>query len=99
MSDVLERRIAELEQQLNEGPASTDKSGNSNIYIIGIIIPIVVWLFLYFWKPSIVRDKEGDHEPRNTTKVFFYTVLITALAWGALYILKRYTPVFNGLTG
>jgi hypothetical protein len=96
MSTELDRRIEMLERHLDSAPTvvttDTDRS-KTNIYIVGAIIPLLTWMVLYFWKPSIVRNAKDDHEKVNNTKVFFYSVLFTALAWAALYLLAKHTSV------
>ena len=97
MTDLLDQRIAALDRLLDTAPppSATPPSDadrcRSNIYIIGAIVPLLTWMVLYFWKPSIVRNANAEHEKVNSTKVFFYTVLFTGLAWAALYLLSKHT--------
>lgn len=57
------------------------------IIVIGaIVVPVLAWLLLYFLQPSFVQSKEGLKYVRNNSKVFWWTVIITAIIWGGMYL-------------
>nr|QBK86338.1 MAG: membrane protein [Marseillevirus LCMAC102] len=54
--------------------------------IVGIIVPLLIFLLLYFLQPSFVQKKEGTKYIRNNTKLFYWTLLITVVLWIAMYL-------------
>ena len=58
--------------------------------VMAIAIPIIVWLILYFLQFKFVKKVEAGKEVRDNTKIFYWTVVITLLAWVGLYAYTYY---------
>ncbi len=81
-------KVDKLQSQLD---ASNAKVANKEkcvpiMLIIGVIVPLLIFLLLYFLQPSFVQKKEGTKYIRNNTKLFYWTLLITVVLWIAMYL-------------
>ena len=106
MSEKFRQRMELLQQELNKcvGNDIKGKSCVSVLLVIGAIVPILVWFFLYFLKPRFVTDEEITSERngeimivdqvRKPFKVVFWTLIISAIIWVILYSLT-YCESFN----
>ena len=65
--------------------------------IIGSIVPVVIFITLFFWKPKFVREYDSDleeyTEERDTKKIFSYTLIISLVVWVGLYVFSMYVNV------
>ena len=89
-----EDKIAELETRLSECSKKVkcaDAPCMSPQVIICLVAPILIFLALYFLKPSFVQRSDGGKAQRNTKKVFLFTLLFTAIIWGLVYCYNRAT--------
>ena len=100
---AFEQKIKELQERIDSSSKRVSKEERKEkcmpiVLGIGIVAPILIWLALYFLKPGFVRKKEegaGGKEVRDGKLVFWWSVLLTLLVWGALYL---YT-YFDGYGG
>lgn len=87
-SSTFAEKVAELQEQISS--VSEKATGKEKcvptMLIAGIVAPILVWILLYFLQPSFVQKKEGTKYVRDSTKVFYWTVLITVIIWVAMYL-------------
>ena len=75
-------RIKELEKSVGIGGTETCLPTH---LIVGIAIPLVLFLILYFFKFSFVMKEENGEKVRNTKKIFIWVTVITLLSWGLIY--------------
>lgn len=60
------------------------------VVIYGAVAFVAVWLILYFMQPKFVKSQDGDKLVRNKSKVFFWTLGLSALLWAGLYAWSKY---------
>ena len=84
----LQDKISELSHLVKTAKGKLDEKEKCIpiMLIVGAIVPIVVWLALYFIQPAFVKVQEGSKQVRSNTKVFYWTVIITVVAWVAMYL-------------
>lgn len=54
--------------------------------VIGALVPIVLFLALYFMQPSFVQTKDDDGFARSNKKVVMWTIGATLLIWAGMYL-------------
>lgn len=89
-----EEKIAALEEQLSQCSNKVKKCDTPCMtpqIAICIAAPVLLFLALYFLRPSFVMRSDGGKPQRNTKKVFLYTLLFTAIVWAAVYGYSRLT--------
>ena len=86
--EKFEKTLNELTKSIEgvKKSASSKEKCFPTMIVLGVLAPILVWILLYFLQPSFVQKREGDEYTRNSTKVFYWTVLITLIIWVALYL-------------
>lgn len=90
MSEFKEK-IKQLQEELSKTEASLQSDTSfSWSMIIAAVLPIVLFVALYFISPSFVKNKEGGKEVRSTGKVFAWTALVTIIIWACLYCYNLY---------
>lgn len=80
MSDFGEQ-IEQLERQYG----TSEKKCVPTYVIVGVLIPLVLFFVLYFFKPSFIMKEENGEEIRNTKRMFVTILLITLAAWILMY--------------
>lgn len=58
--------------------------------IAAAVAPVLFFLALYFITPGFVRRSEGGKEVRDMKKVFMWTVILTLVSWGGMYLFTYY---------
>lgn len=56
----------------------------------GVVAPFATMLILFLSKPSFVRRSEGTRSVLSVKKMFWYTLGITILIWGMMYIFNMF---------
>jgi hypothetical protein len=89
-------RVAGLEKKLQEATknVSSQEGCFPTTMVIGIAIPFVLLLLLFFLQPSFVQKKEGAKYVRDGKRIFYWTIGITLVMWIGLY-LYSYCLGFN----
>lgn len=85
-------KINQLEIATQKAQAKLDATSISCIptsLIVAILFPILLFLILWWWQPGFVKTTVNGKTSRSTAKVFFYTILITALVWLFMYMYAR----------
>ena len=85
-SSDFKQKVASLSQELSS--AGCSKEGEKCTYttiVIAVVIPLIMFLILFFIQPGLVQSKDGNKKVKSNTKVFVWTLLFSALAWGGLY--------------
>jgi heme/copper-type cytochrome/quinol oxidase subunit 2 len=79
------RKVDSLKECIarESGKVNTKARCLPTMLIVGAVVPIVVWLALFF--SSFAQKKEGDKSVRDTKKVFIWTVIVTLVLWAAMY--------------
>ncbi len=82
------QKIIDLQKQINAQSKNATKKEKCipTMLIAGIIAPILIWVLLYFLRPSFVQKRDGNKYIRCGTKVFYWTVLITVAIWVTMYL-------------
>ena len=90
--EKLDKYISKLTQDIGDLSADIKKKETCfpTTIAIAIATPFVLWIILYFMKPSIVMKQDGDKQVRNTTKIFMWTIGLSILVWGGLYGYSKY---------
>jgi len=88
MSQKLQAKIAELGRMVKQQASKLNEKERCIpvMLIAGIIVPIVIWLVLYFIQPEFVKVQEGSKKVRSNTKVFYWTVIVTVIIWVGMYL-------------
>ncbi len=60
------------------------------VIAIGVVVPFATMLVLFLTKPKFVQKKEGNKSLRDSTKIFWYTLGLTMLIWGGMYVANKY---------
>lgn len=81
-------KLASLEASLEESRKKVSAADGCfpTLIAVGIAIPFLLLIILFFLQPSFVQRKEGNKFVRDGRKIFFWTVVMTAVAWLALYL-------------
>jgi ABC-type glucose/galactose transport system permease subunit len=88
MGDPFEEKYREMERVVDEVIRQNNpnvKSCVPKLTIFAIAAPVLVFLLLYFFQPSIVKVKDGIKMVRSTKRVFLYTLGITLVIWALMY--------------
>lgn len=88
--DRVRQLETEVQQLLNAPNADGSTSSMSMTMIAACAAPIVIFLGLYAFSPSIVMEEEDGKQVRSTKKVLMWSTLITAIIWGAIYGYNTY---------
>lgn len=56
------------------------------LWVIAILIPIIIGLLLFFVNPSFLQKKEGGKQVRNMKKFWIWTISVTLVLWGLLFL-------------
>lgn len=80
------------------GAEIVEKSGwgfdlSPTVTIWLVLIPLIVWLFLFTWRPSFVSDQVNGQKTINTARLIFYTMLITIFIYVAMYVAYMVWPM------
>lgn len=84
----LKEKISQLEEKLksvNKDVKSKD-SCFPTLMVVGVAIPFVLLLLLFFLQPSFVQKKEGNAYIRDGKKIFYWTLAISLISWVCLYL-------------
>jgi hypothetical protein len=81
-------RVAELQQKLDEATktVASKESCFPTLMVVGIAVPFVMLILLFFLQPSFVQKKEGNKHVRDGKKIFYWTVATTLILWLGLYL-------------
>jgi len=78
---------------LKENICSTLKHCSLKLYSIVAVIPVVLFMFLYFVKPRFVKSKVGSKYVRSNKKVFSWTIFLSIILWGFVYGYNKYNSL------
>lgn len=85
MSEFKEK-IKQLQAELAKTEASLQSDTSMPMtWIIAAVIPVILFVALYFISPSFVKNKDSGKEVRSTGKVFAWTAIVTIVAWACIY--------------
>lgn len=96
---TLNEKIAQLEARISQlqspnAPGAVDVKASVKCLpwriILGIASPLLIFLSLYFIQPRFVQKKEGTRTVRSTTKVFVWTIFLSAIVLGGIYAWGKY---------
>ena len=88
--DTLGQRIERLKQSLKSTLFEL-QGYNVWMYAIGVLIPVLTFLVLWFAKPKFVLEKDKDgKEVLNKRKVFLSFLLVASMTWAGLLLYKYY---------
>lgn len=81
-------KVASLEQQVKkfEGEKCIP-----TMAIAAAVIPLLIFLVLFFLQPGFVQRTEGNKSVRSVQKVFIYTLVISLIAWALMYCYSFFT--------
>ena len=92
MSSGFRDKVAQLTAELDAAKKTlASENCTPTIVIIGAVVPIVVFLGLYFGSPGFVMVEEEGKEVRSLKKVFMWLVIITLTVWGGLFGYHMYS--------
>lgn len=82
------QKVAELQKSLEEGAQKTGKIEKCfpTLMVVGIAIPFLMLILLFFLQPSFVQRQEGDKMVRDGRRIFYWTVAMTLIAWFGMYM-------------
>lgn len=91
-SESLEKMLADTESDIDSYEKLTDdKKGFklSKTLIAAILLPILIFILLYFIQPSFVESKDDSGTiERDNRKVLMWTVGVSVVIWICLYLFK-----------
>ncbi len=93
--DKFEQAISELQSQIDtyETTIVRKEKGVSPLVIMAIVIPFLVFFMLYLLSPRCVMSEVNGQQTRDGKKVFLWTLGVTLLSWGGLYLYANVTKV------
>lgn len=83
-----QQKTKDLEDMVKSINVKATKKCFPTLVALGIAVPIITFLALYFIQPSFVQkkdDTDGTVE-RDTTKVAYWTAFLSVIMWIALYL-------------
>lgn len=89
---TLNEKIASLEAATKQAEAKLQVNAGACIptsLIIAVLIPIFIFIILWWWNPGFVQVKVNGKSTRSTARVFFWTIGLTALIWLFMYMYAR----------
>lgn len=87
--DGFDKAIAELQAKLDACEVTVKKSEGamSPLLVTAMVAPMILFTLLYMLKPSFVTSEDAKGtRVRDKKKVFLWTLGVTLLLWGALYL-------------
>lgn len=80
-------KIQKLQSLTEEGERKikTKETAIPMSVMIGAAVPFIILIILYVLQPKFVTKKEGDKQVRDGTKIFYWTLGLTIVIWGAMY--------------
>jgi len=87
-SEELNKRIEELEKEF----APTSLLNRRGVYYLSslLIIPLVVFIFLFCFRPSFVLTQKKEGVGRDRKKLVRWTLVVTLAAYGVIYVYACY---------
>lgn len=87
-SESFKKKVEDIQAQLDKigQKASSKEKCIPTMMIAGVIAPLLIFIVLFFLKPSFVQKKNGKRYERDNTKVFYWTVIVTAVVWLGMYM-------------
>lgn len=79
--------IRKLQEEIDGYSSSQD---SKKPLIIAIGTPIIIFLLLIIFKPSIVTKKSGNKYVRCGKKIFQWTLIFTVIIWILIYLYMYY---------
>src|SRR5436305_15147437 len=84
-------RLAILQAQLD---AITN--GTANCFPMAslwyILVPVIIFLILFFLRPGIVKKQENGKAVRSNKKVFGWTIVLTIIIWLLIFAYYKFRP-------
>jgi len=95
-SSQYREKIAHLRNELNkaEGLLGSEKC-IPTMTIAAVVVPVLIFLVLFFLSPRFVQRKEGSKYIRCLKKVFLWTVILSIILWVTMYLYTYYKN-YNG---
>jgi Trk-type K+ transport system membrane component len=92
-------KVAELQKKIDDAGkgVAAKESCFPTLMVVGIAIPFVILLLLFFLQPSFVQKKEGNKYVRDGKRIFYWTLAVTLIGWLGLY-LYSYCMGFSGMS-
>ena len=89
---LLNARINKLSQSIDEGTRKVYIKDQCfpTVVAVGATVPFITMLVLYLTKPFFVKRYEGSRSLLDVKKFFWYSMLITIVVWGGVYIFNKY---------
>lgn len=101
--NAFRERVKQLEGEMQKLQETLNSDGSSSslsvTMMISCAVPIVVFLGLYSFSPSIVMEEDNGKPVRSTKKVLMWSTLITILIWGGIYGYNSYKGGASALIG
>jgi heme/copper-type cytochrome/quinol oxidase subunit 2 len=97
-SSIFGQRVEELSNLISGASSKAQEKEGSSIITIGVgalIIPIVIFVSLWFIQPTFVTNTETVPPEKNTKKVASWTVLFSIIIWILIYICFSYSGSFQ----
>lgn len=87
-SEGFKKKVEEIQSQLEKmsTKANSKEKCIPTMLIAGVVTPLLLFMLLFFLKPSFVQKKDGNRYERDNTKVFYWTVLATGVVWISMYL-------------
>lgn len=85
---TFQEKIERLQASLDEKTKSVSAKEKCfpTLLVTGIAVPFLLFIILFFLKPSFVQKQEGNKYVRDHRKIFFYSMALTLLVWLGMYL-------------
>jgi len=87
-----EDRVKQLSAAIDAGSRKISAKDQCFPTVIGIgaVVPFATMLILFLTRPGFVKRYEGNRSSLNVPKLFWYSMGITLVVWGMMYIFNMY---------
>lgn len=79
-------RTRQLDLALNKASGEGESCFTTTYWIIAAIVPVVIAVVLYLWKPSwIMNEDDLAGKTVDLKKLALWTIIPSAVIWGGMY--------------
>jgi hypothetical protein len=80
-------KVEQLQQELKKAQTTLRSEKCISVTMIAAgVVPVLVFLVLFFLSPKFVQVRNGNEYTRSLKKVFTWTALMSILLWIGIYL-------------
>jgi hypothetical protein len=91
-SAAFKDKVQQLSAAIDEGTRKVSLKDQCfpTVVGIGVVVPFGTMLVLFLTRPYFVRKYEGNKSTLNVKRLFWYSMGITLLIWGMMYLFNLF---------